>query len=51
MALNDIDIGETLNEKNIGLRRPGDGLPSKMFEQLLGKKANKNYEMGDKIEL
>ena len=51
VALEDIDIGETLNEKNIGLRRPGDGLPSKMFEQLLGKKANKNYEMGDKIEL
>ena len=51
VALEDIDIGETLNEKNIGLRRPGDGLPSKMFEQLLGKKANKNYEIGDKIEL
>ena len=51
VALEDIDIGETLNEKNIGLRRPGDGLPSKMFEKLLGKKANKNYEIGDKIEL
>jgi len=51
VALVDIDIGETLNEKNIGLRRPGDGLPPKMFEKLLGKKANKNYEIGDKIEL
>ena len=51
VALEDIDIGETLNEKNIGLRRPGDGLPPKMFERLLGKKANKNYEIGDKIEL
>ena len=51
VALEDIDIGETLNEKNIGLRRPGDGLPPKMFENLLGKKANKNYEIGDKIEL
>ena len=51
VALEDIDIGETLNEKNIGLRRPGDGLPPKMFEKLLGKKANKNYEIGDKIEL
>ena len=51
VALEDIDIGETLHEKNIGLRRPGDGLPPKMFEKLLGKKANKNYEIGDKIEL
>ena len=51
VALEDIDIGETLNDKNIGLRRPGDGLPPKMFEKLLGKKANKNYEIGDKIEL
>ena len=51
VALEDIDIGETFNEKNIGLRRPGNGLPPKMFEKLLGKKANKNYEIGDKIEL
>ena len=49
VALEDIDIGETFNEKNIGLRRPGNGLPPKMFEKLLGKKANKNYEIGDKI--
>lgn len=51
VALEDIDIGETFNEKNIGLRRPGNGLPPKMFEKLLGKKANKNYEIGDKIQL
>ena len=51
VALEDIDIGETFNEKNIGLRRTGNGLPPKMFEKLLGKKANKNYEIGDKIEL
>ena len=51
VALEDIDIGETLNEKNIGLRRPGDGLPPKMFEKLLGKTATKIYEIGDKIEL
>ena len=51
VALEDIDIGEILNEKNIGMRRPDNGLPPKMFEKLLGKKANKNYEIGDKIEL
>ena len=39
------------DKNNIGLRRPGNGLPPKMFEKLLGKKANKNYEIGDKIQL
>ena len=44
VALNDIDIGETINENNIGLRRPGTGLPAKMFELILGKKATKKIE-------
>ena len=44
VALNDIDIGETINENNIGLRRPGTGLPPKMFELILGKKATKKIE-------
>jgi sialic acid synthase SpsE len=44
VALNDIDVGETINENNIGLRRPGTGLPPKMFELILGKKATKKIE-------
>ena len=44
VTLDDIDIGETLNENNIGLRRPGTGLPPKMFELILGKKAVKKIE-------
>jgi sialic acid synthase SpsE len=44
VTLDDIDIGETLNENNIGLRRPGTGLPPKMFELILGKKATKKIE-------
>jgi sialic acid synthase SpsE len=44
VALDDIDIGETLTENNIGLRRPGTGLPPKMFELILGKKAIKKIE-------
>ena len=44
VTLDDIDIGETLNENNIGLRRPGTGLSPKMFELILGKKATKKIE-------
>ena len=44
VSLDDIELGETLNENNIGLRRPGTGLPPKMFESILGKKAIKKIK-------
>jgi len=39
VALNDIKMGEIFTDKNIGMRRPGTGLPPIMFESLLGQKA------------
>jgi len=44
VSLNDIELGEILTESNIGLRRPGIGLPPKMFESILGKKAVKKIK-------
>ena len=44
VSLDHIELGETLNENNIGLRRPGTGLPPKMFESILGKKARKKIK-------
>ena len=44
VSLDHIELGETLNENNIGLRRPGTGLPPKMFESILGKKAIKKIK-------
>ena len=44
VTLDDIELGETLNENNIGLHRPGTGLPPKMFESILGKKARKKIK-------
>ena len=44
VALNDIKIGETFTDKNIGMRRPGTGLPPIMFESLLGQKAKKSIK-------
>ncbi|MDO9162364.1 MAG: N-acetylneuraminate synthase family protein [Methylococcaceae bacterium] len=36
VALCDISIGEILNSQNIGLRRPGDGLPPVMYDKIIG---------------
>lgn len=53
VSLKDIREGDILDEKNIGLRRPGDGLPPKFLEFVLGTKATRNIpkeillKMGD----
>lgn len=36
VALTDIKKGEKFNKKNIGLRRPGNGLPPKMIDHVYG---------------
>lgn len=38
--------GEVFTEQNIRVVRPGNGLPPKFFETILGKHANRNYEPG-----
>ena len=58
VALKSIAPGETLDQTNIGLRRPGDGLPPSMVEelcqlaktlalQILGVSANYSFEFPD----
>ena len=44
IALNDIEIGDSLNKNNIGLRRPGTGLQPKIFESILGMKTLKKIQ-------
>jgi N,N'-diacetyllegionaminate synthase len=39
VAIKNIESGETLTLENIGLRRPGNGLEPRLFENVLGKKA------------
>tara|TARA_B100000953_G_scaffold268299_1_gene237436 strand:- start:1477 stop:2535 length:1059 start_codon:yes stop_codon:yes gene_type:complete len=51
VALDDIQIGDIFTEKNIGMRRPGNGLSPNMFESIIGKKAIKQikkFKMIDK---
>ena len=51
VALRDIQSGETLSEENLGLRRPGNGLPPHIFEQVLGKKAAGKIVKGGMLNL
>lgn len=50
VAISDIQIGETLNEKNTGLKRPGNGIPPIMFDEVLGRKSQKFIPKGNLIK-
>lgn len=46
-----IKAGETFTKENVRSIRPAIGLKPKYYEELLGKKAKKEYEFGDGIEI
>ncbi|MBK8712920.1 MAG: pseudaminic acid synthase [Niastella sp.] len=45
-VVKDIRKGELFNKENVRAIRPGDGLPPKYFEQVLGKAAKENIKAG-----
>jgi pseudaminic acid synthase len=47
----DIEIDELLTEDNVRSIRPGFGLHPKYYNSILGMKANKKMEKGDRVEL
>jgi len=47
----DIKKGEKFTEENVKSVRPGFGLHPKYLKELLGKKAKKDYELGDRLRL
>ena len=49
VALNDITKGELFSEKNVGMRRPGNGLEPIMIEKILGQKAKQKIPKGKLI--
>jgi sialic acid synthase SpsE len=49
VALKNIAPGETFTEANLGLKRPGSGIPAIHYWQWLGKKSSANYEQNDLI--
>lgn len=46
VTLADIDAGTILDLKNIGLRRPGTGLPPSLFESVLGQRVIRRIPKG-----
>ena len=51
VALCNIKQGETFNQNNIGLRRPGNGLSSIMIEKILGQKSTKKISKGNLLKI
>lgn len=50
-ALRDIAVGEPLTEANLGLRRPGDGLPPAFIDRLWGRSARRALARGEQLRL
>ena len=51
VASQQIKAGEIFNEKNLTVKRNDKGLPSKYWDLLIGKKAIKDYEIDEAVEL
>ena len=51
VAICDIQEGESFTQNNIGLRRPGNGLPAIMIEEMYGKKSTKKISKGDLLKI
>ena len=50
VAIRDISEGETLDADNVGLRRPGNGLPPTMIEYVYGLKAIRKIHKGSLLK-
>jgi len=50
IALRSIKAGELFTEKNICIKRPGNGISPMRWDEVIGKKADKDFEIDDLIE-
>ncbi len=51
VAIKDIKESEELTEENVGIRRPGEGLAPKYYDELIGKRAKKNINKDTYVKL
>lgn len=51
IASTSIKSGEVFTEDNLTIKRPGTGLSPKMWDEILGKKAKKDYYADEMVEL
>lgn len=49
VASRQIKIGETFNERNITIKRPGDGINPMRWDEVMGQVAQRSYEVDDLI--
>lgn len=51
VAARDIRKGETLSEENICVKRPGNGISPMRWDEILGRKASRDFKYDELIEL
>jgi N,N'-diacetyllegionaminate synthase len=51
VAIKSIKKGEIFSEKNVGIKRPGNGISPMRWDEVFGKTANKDFEIDEMIEL
>ncbi len=51
VALKDIKKNQLFSNDNIGMRRPGDGLPASMFQDIIQSKSNRLIKKGECIKI
>lgn len=51
VAKEGIEAGQTIKKTDLTLARPGDGLPPKYLQFLVGRIARKNFKKGEKVTL
>ena len=49
VANKNIKKGEFFTERNLGVKRPGDGLSPMLWKKIIGRKAKKNFVIDEKI--
>ena len=51
VAIKSIKKGEIFSEKNVEIKRPGNGISPMRWDEVIGKTANKDFEIDEMIEL
>lgn len=51
VAINDIQKGEVFSEQNIGVKRPGTGISPMLWDEVIGKTAERDYKNDELIQL
>ena len=51
VAIKKINKGEIFTEESVGIKRPGSGLSPTLWDMILGRRASKDFNKDDLIEL